>query len=115
MGNDPESIQVLKGTLDMMVLRILRDGGAMHGWAITRHLDERSGSAFRLEEGSMYPALYRMQKKGWLRSEWRRSESNRRARFYEITDSGRAHLESEARYWARYADAVRRVMEPEGA
>lgn len=110
MGED--SIEILKGTLDMLVLRTLHDGGAMHGWAITRRLDELSGSAFQIDEGSMYPALYRMQKRGWVRSEWRQTENNRRARFYEITPAGCRHLEREASNWARYTRAVARVMEP---
>lgn len=107
-----EPMEILKGTLDMMLLRVLSEGEPMHGWALTRRIDELSDSAFVIEEGSMYPALYRMQKRGWVRSEWRRSESNRRARFYEITVAGRAHLQSGVEYWTRYSEAVGRVMRP---
>jgi PadR family transcriptional regulator PadR len=100
----------LHGTLDMLVLKTLQHG-AMHGYAIAVRLQQLSDDVLNVEEGSLYPALYRMEKRGWLTSEWRMTDTGRRARFYTLTKIGRAQLEAEATSWNRLAGAVARVME----
>jgi transcriptional regulator len=100
----------LHGTLDMLVLKTLQHG-ALHGYAIAVRLQQLSDEVLRVEEGSLYPALYRMEKRGWLESEWRMTDTGRRARFYTLTKIGRAQLEAEATSWNRLAGAVARVME----
>ena len=100
---------LLRGTLEMLILRSLEDG-PMHGYGITERL-QRVSDVLAVDEGSLYPALYRMQKRGWLRSEWGRSENNRKARFYSITPAGREQLTRAASTWARFSDAVTRAME----
>jgi len=99
----------LHGTLDMLVLKILADG-PLHGYAIALRLDKLSKQVLRVEEGSLYPALYRMEARGWLSSEWSVTETGRRARFYRLTRSGRAQLAAEQESWARLTLAVRAVM-----
>ena len=100
---------LLRGTLEMLILRSLEDG-PMHGYGITERLQSIS-DVLAVDEGSLYPALYRMQQRGWLKSAWGRSENNRRARFYSMTTAGRKHLASAASTWARFSDAVTRAME----
>lgn len=100
---------LLRGTLEMLILRTL-EGGPMHGYGITERL-QRVSDVLSVDEGSLYPALYRMQKRGWLKSEWGRSENNRKARFYSLTVSGRRQLEKATSSWLRFADAVSRAME----
>ena len=102
----------LHGTLDTLVLRTLARG-PRHGYGIARWIEERSGEAIRVEEGSLYPALYRMEKKGWLAAEWGRSELGRRAKFYRLTAAGRGRLERDTTEWARFADGVARVLASE--
>lgn len=100
---------LLRGTLEMLILRSLVDG-PMHGYGITERL-QRVSDVLAVDEGSLYPALYRMQKRGWLKSEWGKSENNRKARFYSVTAAGRKNLEAAALTWARFSDAVGRAME----
>jgi PadR family transcriptional regulator len=100
---------VLQGTLDMLILRVLV-GGSMHGYGIGQRIEQVSGEALRVEEGSLYPALHRMEQEGWIRSRWGTSENNRRARFYEITPRGKRQLEIEDENWNRLTAAVRQVM-----
>jgi PadR family transcriptional regulator PadR len=100
---------LLRGTLEMLILRSLEDG-PMHGYGITERLQRVSDDVLAVDEGSLYPALYRMQKRGWLRSEWGRSENNRRARFYALTSAGRKQLRTAAASWARFSEAVERAM-----
>ena len=100
----------LQGTLDLLVLRTLATGGPMHGYAITERVEQLSREVLRIEAGSLYPALHRMEEAGWLRSEWNTSENNRRARFYALTAKGRRRLADEEKHWARLADAVGRVL-----
>ncbi len=102
---------LLRGALEMLVLRTL-DEGAMHGFGITEALRDRSDTVLTVDEGSMYPALYRMQRRGWIAAEWGRSENNRRAKFYSLTDDGRQHLETATERWSRFSRAVARVMDP---
>jgi PadR family transcriptional regulator, regulatory protein PadR len=100
----------LQGTLDLLVLRTLSTGGAMHGYAIAERVEQVSGDVLRIEAGSLYPALHRMEETGWLRSSWATSEHKRRARFYEITAKGRRRLAEEEEHWTRLAIAVGRVL-----
>src|SRR3984957_11260646 len=100
----------LKGTLDLLVLKTLASQCRMHGYAITLRIEEISESILRLEEGSLYPALHRMTQAGWVRSEWGVSESNRRARYYSITPTGRKQLDEETQDWEQLTEAVARVL-----
>jgi PadR family transcriptional regulator len=100
----------LQGTLDLVVLKTLQSRGSMHGYAIAVHLNRIGRSALRVEEGSLYPALHRMTHAGWLRAEWGQSENGRRARYYEITASGKRQLAQEEKNWAALTDAVAQVL-----
>ena len=100
----------LKGTLALLVLRTLSSAGPMHGYAITAHIQSVSADLLRVEEGSLYPALHRMEQQGWLRSSWGITEKNREARFYELTAQGRRQLAAEQESWRRLAEGVGRVL-----
>ena len=100
----------LQGTLDLLVLRTLSSGGTMHGYAITERVEQISRDVLRIEAGSLYPALHRMEEAGWVRSEWDVSDKNRRARFYTITGAGRRRLAEEEEHWTRLTGAVERVL-----
>lgn len=99
----------LHGTLDMLVLKALQRG-PLHGYAIALRLEQLSEDVLNVEEGSLYPALYRMEKRGWLQSEWAITDTGRRARFYQLTRPGRAQLAAESASWDRLTGAVARVM-----
>jgi PadR family transcriptional regulator len=99
----------LHGTLDMLVLKILAVG-PMHGYGIAVRLQQLSKDVLQVEEGSLYPALYRMQTRGWLSSEWAPTDTGRRARFYRLTRSGRAQLTAETESWSRLTGAVQRIL-----
>jgi transcriptional regulator len=103
----------LQGTLDLLVLKTLEQG-PMHGWGITLHIEQVSDAILRVEEGSLYPALHRMEHEGWISAEWGVSENNRRARFYRLTARGRKQLAAERENWTRIAGAVALVLEFEG-
>jgi transcriptional regulator len=105
----PTNSDQLHGTLDMLVLKTL-DAGALHGYAIAVRLETSSRDVLSVEEGSLYPALYRMERRGWLQSEWRLTDTGRRARFYKLTRAGRAQLEAETASWARLTTAVKHVL-----
>ncbi len=109
--NDNERGDLLRGALEMLILRTI-ENGPLHGYAITESILNASEDVLDIDEGSMYPALYRMQKRGWIEAEWGRSENNRRAKFYALTDDGRRQLETAAQRWSRFSEAVERVMEP---
>lgn len=100
---------MLKGTLDMLVLQVLV-AGPLHGYAITRRIQDLTDEVLRIEEGSMYPALYRMERRGWIESEWTTSDKNRRARVYTLTAAGRKQLTAQAAEWTRFSRAVGKVM-----
>lgn len=102
--------ELLPGTLDMLVLRVL-SRGELHGWGITQKLEQLSKSALQVDEGSLYPALYRMEDKGWIEAEWRMTENNRRAKYYALTRSGRKQLEKETELWERMSAAIALVMQ----
>ena len=100
---------LLPGTLDVLILKTL-SGGAEHGYGITRKIQATSRKVLEVEEGSLYPALHRMERRGWIRSEWGQSESNRRAKFYRLTRSGRKHLARAMQSWKTFSGAVTRVL-----
>jgi transcriptional regulator len=100
----------LQGTLDLLVLRILSTGGLMHGFAITERVEQVSRDVIRIEAGSLYPALHRMEEAGWVRSSWGASDNNRRARFYSLTKAGRRRLAEEEAHWAALTVAVSRIL-----
>lgn len=100
---------VLQGTLDMLVLKAL-SLEPMHGWGITERLEQWSGNVLRLNQGSLYPALYRLERQGLVTSGWRTTENNRRARYYALTRAGRRGLRDEQRSWTRISDAVNAVL-----
>jgi transcriptional regulator len=101
---------LLQGTLGIVLLKALL-GGPAHGYALARWVEDTTADVLQIEEGSLYPALRRLEDRGWVESEWGLSDNNRRARFYRITAAGRAHLRAEARVWMRYATAVTRVLQ----
>jgi transcriptional regulator len=100
----------LQGTLALLVLKSLEQG-AMHGWGITLHIQRISNEVLRVEEGSLYPALHRMEQEGWIASEWGLSENNRRARFYRLTALGRKQLNAERENWQKITSAVALVLD----
>lgn len=109
MGRDSRP-NLIQGTLDMLILKTLTRG-ALHGYSIAVAVEARSDNELHVEEGALYPALHRLELAGFLKSEWRLSETNRRAKFYQLTPTGRKHLDKEAANWNRLAAAVARVME----
>jgi transcriptional regulator len=108
MGADRSDL--LQGTLELLTLRVL-SLGPMHGWGIAQRLEQMSGDVFAVNQGSLYPALQRMRRRGWIRSEWRTTENNRRARYYEMTRAGEAQLARERAEWERTSRAVNGVLE----
>jgi PadR family transcriptional regulator, regulatory protein PadR len=102
-------MDLLPGTLDMLILRTLTLG-PMHGYAVARRIQQTSGEVLKVEEGSLYPALHRMERRGWIESHWGPSESNRRARFYRLTPAGRRRLATDRLEWQRLADAIGKVL-----
>jgi transcriptional regulator len=104
-----KQIDIFQGTLDLLILRILRTE-SMHGWAVSERIQQISQDVLQVNQGSLYPALHRLEHKGWIRAESRISELGRRARFYELTAAGRKQLEQESRDWDRFTEAIGRVM-----
>ena len=107
---DTERLDLPQGTLDLLILKAL-SLQPMHGWAISERLHQVSRAALQVPQGSLYPALHRLERRGWIRAEWGASENNRRARYYHLTTSGRKQLETEADAWARLTAAVALVLE----
>jgi len=107
-----KEIDLLQGTLDLLVLKTL-GGGPMHGYRIASKIQRLSADVLRVEEGSLYPALYRMERKGWVEAEWGLSELGRRAKFYRLTSKGRRQLTAQTADWARFAAAISRVLSPQ--
>ena len=106
-GNEPA---FMPGTLDMLILKSV-SRAPMHGYSIVQHIQQASQEVLRVEEGALYPALHRLEVRGWLKADWGTSDNNRRAKFYRLTALGRRELENEAEYWQRVAAAVTRVMQ----
>ena len=111
-GEDERRLELLQGTLDMLILRTLQ-WGSRHGHGIGQAIRAQSDDLLRVETGSLYPALHRLEKRGWLKSEWGVSEANQRAKYYELTASGRAQLLREQDRWSQLVNAIARVMNPE--
>ncbi|HJZ71213.1 MAG TPA: PadR family transcriptional regulator [Vicinamibacterales bacterium] len=112
--SDEQRLELLQGTLDMLILRILQ-WGPRHGHGIGQAIRSRSDELLKVETGSLYPALHRLVKRGWLKAEWGVSEANQRARFYELTAAGKAQLSRERDRWSQLVDAIGRVMNPASA
>ena len=114
---DKRRADMLQGTLDLLILRALADG-AMHGWGISQRIADESGDVLQVNQGSLYPALHRMEYRGWIRSEWGTSENNRRAKFYRLTPKGERALGIERQEWDRFVRAMQQVLdgrEPEAS
>jgi len=108
------TLDLLQGTLDLLILKTLSWGPA-HGYAVARWIEQLTGEELQVGEGSLYPALHRLEERGWIESEWRLSEHNRRAKFYRLTTAGRQQLRAEAASWGRFVSAVGKVLQAEGA
>jgi len=102
-------IDLLQGTLDLLILRALRNQ-PMHGWAVSERIQQISENVLQVNQGSLYPALHRLEHQGWIQAEWGVSELGRRARFYRLTAAGRKQLERESENWERISEAIGRVM-----
>jgi len=105
-----QKTDLLQGTLDMLILKAL-SAGPMHGYGVGQWIEQRAEEMLKVEEGSLYPALYRLEERGWISSEWGTSDNNRRARFYALTSAGRRRLVVEEENWRRLALAVGKVMQ----
>ena len=103
-------LDLLQGTVELLILRTLQ-AGPLHGWGISERIQQISEDVLRVNQGSLYPALHRLEHQGWIKAEWGVSELGRRARFYRLTAAGRKQLEVETRTWARMAGAIGRVIE----
>jgi PadR family transcriptional regulator, regulatory protein PadR len=101
---------VLQGTLDLMILKTLDTLGAMHGWGIAQRIRQVSGDLLQLNQGTLYPALLRVEQKGWISSEWKVTENNRRAKYYSLTSAGKKQLEAETLEWERFAGVMARML-----
>ena len=108
----PEKSDVLQGTLDLMVLKTLESMGALHGYGIARRIEQVSGNTLSLNQGTIYPALLRLEQRGWVKSEWGVSESGRRAKFYSLTRGGRRQIEQETQNWERISATIARFLAP---
>lgn len=100
---------ILQGTLDMLILKAV-SLRAMHGYAISQRIQQLSGDVLQVQQGSLYPALHKLENKGWLKAEWGESETGRQAKFYELTKKGRKQLDEESESWARLSGAVSAIM-----
>lgn len=107
---DTSAQDVLRGTLDLLILKTL-SLGPMHGWGISQRIQELSEGLLDVNQGSLYPALQRLEHRGWITSRWDRTENNRRAKYYSLTAEGSAGFRSEAKSWRRYSGAVDRILE----
>ena len=108
----PEQAELLPGTLDLLILKAV-SLGPQHGYGVLLRIAQMSGGALQIEQGALYPALYRLERQGLLDAEWGVSDNNRRARFYAITPAGRQHLHADASSWMRFAGAIIRVLQAE--
>ncbi len=109
----PEKADVLQGTLILLVLRTLDVLGPLHGYGIARRIEQISGELLRLNQGTLYPALLRMEQEGWIAARWGASENNRKARFYSITRAGQKRLARETREWRRMSSTIERFLAPD--
>jgi transcriptional regulator len=105
-----ERLELPQGTLDLLILKTLAPG-ARHGWAISERLHQISSATLSIRQGSLYPALHRLERRGWIKARWGTSDNNRRAKYYELTRSGRARLETEISAWRKLSVAIAQVLE----
>jgi transcriptional regulator len=108
----PDRTDLLQGTLALMILKTLDTLGPQHGYGIARRIEQMSGDALRLNQGTLYPALVKLEQEGWIRAKWGTSENNRRAKFYNLTAVGRRQLTAETERWERVSDMVGRILNP---
>ena len=106
----PLNIDLPQGTLDLLILRTL-SLGPQHGWAISERVQQVSSDVLRIQQGSLYPALHRLERRGWIKAQWGTSDNNRRAKFYELTRTGRKQLEVETDSWQKLTAAVAQILE----
>jgi transcriptional regulator len=106
----PTSVELLQGTLDMLILKAIAND-AQHGWAIAQRIQQVSNNVLQIGQGSLYPALHRLEYKGWIKAQWGASDNNRKARFYSLTAAGRKQLAAELDNWQRLAGAVNLVLQ----
>lgn len=114
MSKASDRMDVLQGTLDLLVLKTLAGLGPLHGYGIARRIEQVSEDLLALNQGTLYPALLRLEQQSWIKSEWGVSENNRRARFYSLTVTGRAQLETEISRWRRMSAAVNAIIADDG-
>lgn len=107
-----DRIELIQGTLDMLILQTLV-WGAQHGYGLSQAMRARSGEVLQVETGSLYPALHRLEKQGWIKSDWRSSENNQRAKYYQLTAAGKKQLAAEQSRWKQMTEAIARLMSPE--
>jgi transcriptional regulator len=110
----PGRIDILQGTLDLLILRTLDVLGPMHGWGIARRLEQVSDDLLYLNQGTIYPALLRLEQRSWIRAEWGTTDNNRRAKFYRLTRTGKAQLRAETDHWEQMVAVVSQVLKAEG-
>ncbi len=106
----PSKLDLLQGTLDLMVLQTLTTMGSLHGYGIARRIEQVSGDTVLLNQGTIYASLVRLRQRGWISAEWGASSNNRKAKFYSITRKGRAHLSEDVTYWERLSSVMNRVL-----
>ncbi|HEY6466875.1 MAG TPA: PadR family transcriptional regulator [Candidatus Acidoferrales bacterium] len=111
---DKSKGELLQGTLDLLVLKTLETLGPLHGFGIARRIEQVSGAALQMNQGTLYPALVRLEQRGWIASSWGISKNNRRARFYTLTKSGKRQLEKGVRDWEKSAEIIAKVLEARG-
>ena len=104
-----EATDILQGTLDLLILKTIANE-PMHGWAISQRIQQISNEVLKVQQGSLYPALHRLEHQGWIQAEWGASDNNRRAKYYSLTKAGRKQLDSEASKWARLSSAVNLIL-----
>ena len=104
-----QSIDLPQGTLDLLILRTL-SLEPLHGWAVSERIQQISSDVLHVQQGSLYPALHRLERRGWIKAHWGTSENNRKAKFYRLTSEGRRHLRQETKIWEAYAEAVSKVL-----
>jgi transcriptional regulator len=106
----PSTLDLLQGTLDLLVLKTLSWGPA-HGYSVARWIQQLTDDVLKVGEGSLYPALHRLEERGWVESDWRRSENNRKAKYYRLTPAGRTQLRTESQVWTRMSAAIAKVLQ----
>lgn len=111
---DKNKGELLQGTLDLLVLKTLETLGPLHGFGIARRIEQVSGAALQMNQGTLYPALVRLEQRGWIASSWGISKNNRRARFYTLTKNGKKQLGKEVRDWEKSAEIIAKVLEARG-